>query len=177
MSLLESTAPDFSDPLGLLSACHQRMLGFCELLERLDPWLTAHGIDKDATDSAQRLLRYFNTAGELHHQDEEIDLFPMLSKDDALKSLIDRLRAEHRELEQHWAALASELEGLLKGRHRQAELHNALVPFCAAYRRHIHDEEHELLAQAKSLLDREQLRRLGESMAARRRPGGVSPTE
>lgn len=153
------------------------MLGFCELLERLAPWLAAHGIDKEATDSARRLLRYFNTAGELHHQDEEIDLFPMLSNDDALKSLIDRLRAEHRELEQHWAILASELEGLLKGRHRQVELHNALVPFCAAYRRHIHDEEHELLTKAKNLLDRKQLRRLGESMAERRRSGGISPTE
>lgn len=177
MSLLESATPDFSDPLGLLSACHQRMLGFCELLERLDPWLAAQGIDKEATDSARRLLRYFNTAGELHHQDEEIDLFPMLSHDDALKSLIDRLRAEHRELEQHWAILAAELEGLLKGWHRQAELHNALVPFCAAYRRHIHDEEHELLTKAKNLLDRKQLRRLGESMAERRRSGGISPTE
>ena len=50
MSLLSPPAPDFNDPLGLLAACHQRILGFCDLLERLGPWIDANGLDKEALD-------------------------------------------------------------------------------------------------------------------------------
>lgn len=172
MSLLDPPAPDFSDPLGLLAACHQRMLGFCALLERLEPWLESHGVDKEATDSARGVMRYFSTAGELHHQDEELDLFPMLSGDATLRPLVRRLQAEHRELEQLWSALARELDGLLDGRHRQAELHAAVAPFCYAYRRHIRDEENHILPQAKARLSEAQLRTLGASMRARRQSDG-----
>ena len=35
MSLLRPAAPDFSDPLGLLAACHERMLANCALLQRM----------------------------------------------------------------------------------------------------------------------------------------------
>ena len=172
MPLLNPAAPNFSDPLGLLAACHERMLGFCDLLERLDPWIEEHGLDQDANDGARSILRYFNTAARLHHEDEELDLFPMLSGDATLRPLVRRLQAEHRELEQLWSALARELDGLLNGRHRQAELHAAVAPFCYAYRRHIRDEENHILPQAKARLSEAQLRTLGASMRARRQSDG-----
>jgi len=177
VSLLDSAAPDFSDPLGLLAACHQRMLGFCELLERMQPWLRSRGVDKDASESAKRVLRYFNTAGALHHLDEEVDLFPMLGNDHRIGVLIDRLRAEHRALEQGWTELARQLEGLLNGHYDPEAFDAAVTPFCAGYRSHIHDEESELLARAKSRLSETQLRKLGESMAARREPSRNSRTQ
>lgn len=170
MSLLNPAAPDFSDPLGLLAACHQRILGFCELLQRLGPWIEANGIDADATDGARSVLRYFSTAAPLHHDDEELDLFPMLADEHSAGVLIDRLCEEHRELEQRWANLALQLEGLLNGRYDREAFEAAVTPFGAGYRRHIRDEEELLLKVAKNRLSRTQLRGLGESMAARRQP-------
>ena len=172
MPLLNAAAPDFNDPLGLLAACHQRMLGFCELLERLVPWIEANGPATDATDSAQRVLRYFNTAGVLHHQDEETDLFPMLDGDPELGPLIERLQQEHRELDRLWAALARQLDGLLNDDHDQAALQATVAAFCSAYRNHIDDENSRVLPQARKRLSDAQLRALGQSMAARRQCSG-----
>ena len=48
---LPEQLPGFDDPLGLLRACHDRMLAHCELLESL----------AESPDSkvAQQVLRYF----------------------------------------------------------------------------------------------------------------------
>lgn len=177
MSLLDNPVPDFSDPLGLLAACHQRMLGFCDLLERLEHWLESHGLDKDASDSAQSVVRYFSSAALLHHEDEELVLFPMLAGDPKLGALIDRLQREHRELEQLWASLARQLDRLLTGTYDQTGLHAAVTPFCSAYRRHIHDENSAVLPQAGRLLSDTQLHALGRSMQARRQTGHKPSTQ
>jgi hemerythrin-like domain-containing protein len=169
VSLLGTTAPDFSDPLGLLAACHQRILSQCELLEHMQPWLQSRGVDRQARESAQRVLRYFNTAGVLHHQDEELDLFPMLGDGHDSRVLIDRLCAEHRDLERRWAELALQLEGLLNDHYDREAFDIRVAAFCAGYRRHIEVEDNLLLVQAKDLLSTAQVRQLGESMAARRR--------
>ncbi len=168
MSLLTSAAPDFTDPLGMLSACHQRMLGFCELLERLPDWIVENGVDAEATTAAQRIIRYFDTAGRLHHQDEEQDLFPMLINDPKLGVLIAELRAQHADLEQYWQALRGPLVTLVEKSENPAGLAASIAPFCAAYRAHIEREETQLLPRARSLLDATQQALLGEYMAQRR---------
>ena len=76
--LSQEQAPDFSDPLGLLKACHQRMLGFCDLLEKIIEHIKEHGVDADVNQSAQKVHRYFSSAAMFHHMDEEQDLFPLL---------------------------------------------------------------------------------------------------
>ena len=172
MSLLQPPAPDFSDPLGLLAACHQRMLGFCGLLERLGPWLESHPLDNDVRQGIQRVIHYFGTAGEHHHRDEEQDLFPLLDSDEALAPLLARLRAEHREQEHLWQALAGQLHPLLRGKCDLPALDAAIAPFCAAYRRHIEQEERHVLSAATARLTVAQLQQLGRSMASRR---GIAP--
>ena len=42
------TAPDFDDPIGLLLACHNKILSHCETLEQLPAHLVSHGPDEEA---------------------------------------------------------------------------------------------------------------------------------
>lgn len=164
-------APDFGDPLGLLSACHRRMLSFCELLSRMPPHLAKRGVDAEALDAARRVVRYFDLAAPLHHLDEECDLFPLLSGTPPLGPLVDRLRAQHRELEREWLRLAELLRQLDDGVFDAAAFRYAAEAFCRSCREHIETEEKQLLPAARSRLEPEQLRRLGQAMARRRGHG------
>lgn len=175
MSLLGQPAPDFSDPLGMLAACHGRMLGFCDLLERLPAWIEANGIDDEACAASRRVIRYFSTAGQLHHQDEEEDLFPLLVDDAGLSGLIERLRDEHRTLDSAWQTLAPQLDDLLDRRCKLPVLSAAIDTFCNGYRAHLRIENQQLLPKARTLLDAGQLAALGKCMAARRSENGSTP--
>lgn len=165
--LLSTGAPDFTDPLGLLGACHQRILGHCDLLERMLDWLPAHGADDEIRNAAQRVIRYFEVAAPHHHADEEHDLFPLLARSAALTAVLDRLRAEHTRLDTAWHDLEARLQPLLTGR-IPADLASAVRAFNAAHRAHIETENREVLPAAAQLLDAAQIRLLGASMAARR---------
>jgi len=55
--------------------------------------------DQQAQQTAQGILRYFDTAGQFHHQDEEGNSFPTLlaldvPNKDEVETLIDRLPAQ-----------------------------------------------------------------------------------
>jgi hemerythrin-like domain-containing protein len=170
-------APDFSDPLGLLAACHRRMLGFCELLGRMPAHLAMYGIDQEATDAALRVMHYFDTAAVLHHLDEERDLFPLLAGQTALAPLIDHLQAQHRELECQWQTLASQLRQIPSGTFQAAAFRDAAARYGGTCREHIDREETLLLPAARACLDSHQLRALGHNMAARRGQMVVDPKE
>jgi len=167
-TLLAGPAPDYTDPLGLLSACHRRMLGFCDLLARMQPHLATRGADEEAVDAARRVIHYFDTAAMLHHLDEERDLFPLLTRRPTLVPLIDRLRAEHRELESQWQTLASQLRHILGGAVEAEAFEDAVKLFCGTCREHIDREETQLLPAAQECLESHELRGLGRAMAARR---------
>src|SRR5438046_387211 len=61
-----------------LVACHERIHSQLGTLERLAPHLETKGCDAEAKSAAQAVLRYFDTSGAMHHQDEDQDLFPVL---------------------------------------------------------------------------------------------------
>ena len=65
------SAPDFTDPLGLLRACHQRMLDHCERLLRLADHLQDHGADSDAQQAAAATARTW-THEELMTEGEKV---------------------------------------------------------------------------------------------------------
>ena len=168
MNLLGEAAPDFSDPLGMLYACHGRMLELCELLERLPAWIDEHGIDDQVDTAVARVNRYFDIAAPLHHADEEADLFPLLDGEAALAPLLRRLRDEHARLEALWQALSTQLSALSAGHCEHVGLRTAVTEFCGAYREHIRIENAELLPAATTLLNAEQTAGLGQAMASRR---------
>ncbi|MDA8382717.1 MAG: hemerythrin domain-containing protein [Betaproteobacteria bacterium] len=174
-SILVNPAPDFSDPLGLLAACHGRIEQQCATLLRLPQHIERSGPDAQAAQAAAKALTYFNSAGRHHHQDEEEDLFPMLDSvarsrgDSAIVHLIGELRAEHGQMDAAWRALQPFLEELAASR----PVKTPLMPvdrFAAAYRPHMARENDRLLPYAGQALSADQCAHLGRMMALRRQP-------
>jgi len=166
-------APDFSDPLGLLRACHERIFQHCDMVENLAAHLAGKGVDLEATEAAAKIRRYFSVAAKHHHEDEEQDLFPRLSRQSLkLADLIHTLKQDHAQLEALWAEIAPLLAKPTTITDVEAFRKQA-KQFAEAYRNHAHKENSELLEIARHILSRDELRQIGRSMAERR---GVKPT-
>jgi hemerythrin-like domain-containing protein len=167
-----AVAPTFDDPLEMLRACHGRIDTQCETLSKLSEHLASHGSDIQATQAARSILRYFDTAGQHHHQDEECDLFPILlaMQQEAITSLIARLLNEHKNLNSAWQDLRHKLVEVEAGHciDWNAEIARH---FNSLYAKHIEFENGQFLPLVETLLDDSQRRVLGQKMAARR---GVS---
>lgn len=171
MKLDRSPAPDFDHPVEMLAACHDRIEDQLRTLERLREHLAANGCDEQARGAAANVIRYFDTAGEFHHEDEERDLFPALMKaanqDEEIARVIARLVHDHEQMRRLWKDLRLELQAIGEGRSR---LLNAEIAerFSALYRAHIEREEADLLPAAQRTLSADELSRIGAAMAARR---------
>lgn len=167
--LTPAAAPDFSDPLGLIHACHQRIRQHCELLEKAAHHLQQHGADMEVSKAMQQVYRYFNSAARHHHQDEEQDIFPLLVRTSLkLADVVNQLKQEH----QHNDALWTQLAPLLT---RPAAIDDPAAfrelagRFCDSYRDHLRHEEEDLLPMAPHILSSEQLKKIGNAMQKRRR--------
>lgn len=163
MSLLPEPAPDFSDPIGMLKACHLRMLEHCELLEKIDAHIQTNGLDKEAVEAAQKAYRYFSTAAHHHHMDEEEDIFPWVPD----FALLDELLAQHKIINELWEALEPALSGLAEGENCNA-FGELIKPFVATYREHIEIEDTQVIPKAAFILNSEQLKEIGQHMQERR---------
>lgn len=162
-------APGFDDPLEMLLACHGRIRAQCATLDKLAAHLPVHGCDLQARQAAQAILRYFDSAGRHHHDDEEQDLFPRLraSNDKAAQALVTRLLNEHQVMDTAWQRLRPYLAALSEA--TAATLDAATAQhFIDVYDRHITLENAQLIPLAQRLLSAEQLETLGNNMAARR---------
>lgn len=164
---------DFSDPLGMMIRCHDYIAHHCLTLRRLAHDLQAHGTDDRARRNAAEALRYFETEGRRHHEDEEFDLFPRLLSAAAARgekkaaTLIARLRSQHRDLDCSWQVVQEDLQRIVNG--EDAVLSVAAVDrFDVVHSEHMRIEEEELMQLARSLLTPAELAALGEAMAARR---------
>ena len=160
-------------PLDMLAACHTRVEKQCRTLERLQAHLGTHGSDTAAQEAAHAVLRYFNSAAKHHHEDEEDNLFPALLEamagSDAvcIRELTEALEADHRVLEQRWAAMRVKLQAIRQG---QAEVlsEKEVEAFTGGYRAHILREDTELLPMAQRLLGEQALREISQAMRERR---------
>ena len=169
----------FEAPLEMLSACHYRIERQCATLRRLVPHLAAQGADVEARTAAAGVLRYFDTSARQHHTDEEENLFPALIESMAgsdpvcLRTLTDRLTADHRELDAHWQRVRIALERVVAGDGASlpASDVDALV---GLYEQHIEREERELLPMAARLLSDDALQQIGRAMRERRGIGPVA---
>lgn len=168
LSPFPEAAPDFSDPLGLLRACHERILQHCAMLERLVEHLRAHGADAEVRSAAGKIHHYFSTAGQHHHQDEEQDLFPRLARQSLkLADLVHRLRQDHGRMEALWQQLGPQLAS--PARISDIDGFAAQVAeFGTLYREHIARENDDLLEIARHILSSDDLKKLGKQMAERR---------
>jgi hemerythrin-like domain-containing protein len=162
---LPENLPGFDDPIGLLRACHEKMLHHCDLLESL---LGRDGIDSDAREAARNITRYFSQSAPLHHRDEEEDIFPRINRL-SLKTaeLIHNLKKEHETLDALWRKLEPVLKRLPDDGFSD-EFRQTAAEFTALYRQHIGQENRELLPLAANSLSQQVLQEIGESMARRR---------
>jgi hemerythrin-like domain-containing protein len=164
-----AAAPTFDDPLEMLKACHGRIQTQCATLKKLLAHLPLYGSDIQAQQAARTILRYFDTAGRHHHDDEEQDLFPLLlaSPSAEAHALVKRLLGEHQVMDAAWQRLRSCLPELANGTSADLDA-EAVEHFIAVYDRHIALENSQLFPLAAKLLTATQLETLGKSMAARR---------
>ena len=141
---LRSPAASFAEPFAMLDACHDRMLRSLQLLERLCLHVKQQGaVDEQAARAAQDVLRYFDIAAPLHHQDEELHVFPALR-----------------------APLAVWSQGT--GQPLDAQHMEQMQQFVLLYQQHLEQEEGSIFPQARSRTDAAALQRMGMEMAARR---------
>jgi len=162
---LPDTLPGFDDPVGLLRACHEKMLAHCELLTAL---LGKNSLDNEAREVARKLSRYFSQSAPLHHRDEEEDLFPRINRQSLrIAELIHNLKKEHETLDALWNRIAPELKKLPAEGFSDAFKQSAM-DFSTLCREHIALENRELLPLASNSLSQQALAEIGESMAARR---------
>jgi len=163
----------FEAPLEMLAACHHRIQRQCGTLRRLAAHVAARGVDAEAREAAQAVMRYFDRAAVDHHADEEQDLFPALLESMAgsdavcLRELIEQLTRQHRELETLWQALRRVLARIAAG--NPVALDMALVQrLVTAYEQHLAREDTELLPMAARLIADAPLQQIGRAMRLRR---------
>ena len=163
----------FEAPLEMLAACHHRIERQCNTLRRLVAHVAEHGVDVQAQEAAQAVMRYFDQAAVDHHADEEQDLFPALLESMAgsdavcLRELVAQLTHQHRELETRWQALRRVLARVAAG--EPVTLDPALVHgLVTAYEQHLAREDAELLPMAARLIGDAALQQIGRAMRLRR---------
>lgn len=160
----------YAQPFDLLAACHERVQRSLDLLARLNAHCAKAGADATAASAAADVLRYFDLAAPLHHQDEEAHVFPALEAagNATLAELCTRLRAEHRQIEQRWQTLRPLLQDLIDGRLNLHPLTAASQAFIDIHRQHLLDENDQVFPAAESTLGPAQQHDMGLEMAARR---------
>ena len=164
-----ANAPGFDAPLAVLEACHARIARLCGTLDALVAHLPAHGADADGQKAAAAILRYFDSAGVNHHDDEERNLFPLLER--ALPGetcdLVETLTLEHEEQGLLWRRLRAQLAAIVRGEVAGFDPELA-ARFARLNREHLRFENECVLPLAARALSPADLERLGRAMAARR---------
>ena len=172
---LHTPAASFDQPFDMLSTCHERVQRSLALLQRLQDHLQTKGCDESARLAAADVLRYFDVAAPLHHEDEELHVFPPLLVDGSveIKALVRELRQDHHLMESHWANARAVLQSVVNGTtdtwvaltHEQTA---ALHGFTALYNDHIEREEQVVYPAAQVYLTAPALQAMGDDMKRRR---------
>lgn len=172
-------AAGFEAPFEMLSTCHERVERMLRLQSKLQQHVQDKGCDDAARQAARDVMRYFDMAAPLHHEDEELHVFPALlaGPDTALHALVQRLLQDHRQMELSWQAARRVLsaiadtpadkpvEGTLMLTPEQTD---ALQSFAALYDQHLKDEDQLAYPAAQALLSPQAVQAMSEDMMQRR---------
>jgi hemerythrin-like domain-containing protein len=171
----QSPGAGFEAPFEMLGACHERVERMLALLARLQQHLAERGRDDAARQAARDVMRYFDLAAPLHHQDEERHVFPPLlaGPDAGLRDLVQRLLQDHRDMEAAWPPARSVLQAIADspaadGAALDRARTDALNRFAALYRRHLADEDQLAYPAAQAVLTDDALRAMSQDMMQRR---------
>lgn len=169
-------AAGFDQPLELWLACHDRVRRMTGLLERLAQHVADKGADDAAKVTATSIRRYFDEAAPRHHEDEEVNLFPLLrlrlpekaaADEKAVSAALERLETDHVELGKLWREIRQLLQAIESG--EAAPLERAAAKrFADGYRRHCEIEDTVIAEALRRCLTVEDLDAVGLAMAGRR---------
>ena len=170
LTLHASPAAGFEQPFEMLRACHERVQRMCALLLRLQQHLTTHGVDSQARQAATDVLRYFDTAGPAHHEDEERHVLPWL-RAQGHGDWADRLAQDHHLMGLQWAQIRPALLQVESGTwapDAATRASTAWPAYAALYAAHIEAEENQAYPAAEAALTSAACATMGLEMAARR---------
>ena len=178
MAIIDFRTPaaGFDQPLELWLACHDRVRRMVSLLERLHEHLQQHGANEAARVTATSICRYFDEAAPRHHEDEEVDLFPLLrrllparapAEEATVVAALAQLENEHTELGELWQQVRAVLKAIEAG--QATPLDAGLVQrFANGYRRHCEIEDTVIASALQRCLGEIDLDAVGQAMAERR---------
>jgi hemerythrin-like domain-containing protein len=178
---LDTPDAELESPFEMLQACHERVDRMLTLLAKLQRHLAHTGCDDAARRAAGDLLRYFDVAAPLHHQDEELHVFPALMAlpDPALHTLVQGLLQDHRAMEAAWPEARQVLCKLSDDPStpaRPAPLPASdcaqLAAFAGLYQAHMQAEENQAYPAAQQTISHALLLAMSADMMQRR---GVPP--
>jgi hemerythrin-like domain-containing protein len=169
-------AVGFAQPFEMLEACHERVHRTLDLLRRLIDHIDANGHDPSSRSAAADVLRYFDVAAPLHHEDEELHVFPALagSTDAAVPLAIATLQGDHERMAALWADLRKALVQWRDDASAPAiddATRQMATEFIGGYAAHIATEEDLIYPAARACFDAAGLARIGAEMQARRHAG------
>jgi hemerythrin-like domain-containing protein len=166
-------AAGFDEPLEMLHACHDRVRRSLGLLQRICERIRQRRVDQAVRDAAVDVLRYFDRAAPLHHEDEERHIFPAVhagAQDSITRNALARLQEQHHQMATAWAALREPLAALAGGDDAAFGPTDcdAAMRYIALYLDHAAVEETLIFPAAAALLDHDALAHAGAEMAQRR---------
>ena len=170
-----STPVDTDQPLLNFSNCHIGILAQLDRLNQLPALLAPAEL---ARKTAQQALEFFPKAVYQHHAEEEQELFPAVRASAhagaerlQVESMIDRLKAQHRELERLWEDLEPELRKVAKGQSTNLDSQK-LFRLVDTYQAHARYEESDFLPLSHTILKRNDhhMAALGLSLHLRHAP-------
>lgn len=167
----------FEDPIGLLGDCHRRVERFLSVLVRVASDAKGRALSVEQRNALESALAYFRNAAPKHTADEEESLFPRMRSHEAaqIAAVLERiaeLESDHARAAD-WHDEVDDLgcrwleAGALDAADAQRFV-DVLEGLSAMYQRHIAVEETEVFPAAAAELTAEELKAVGEEMAARR---------
>ena len=162
------------NPLDMIASAHAVQVEMCDAMERIADGLPDE-VDRRLCAQLASCLAFDLP---LHHQDEEVALFPLLRRralpEDGLDRILDRLAAEHSSDNDFASEIAEALEVLAQGSRPQNPemLGYMLRGFFERYRRHVHWENTLVMPLARLRLTPDDLQALQAQMDENRRQAG-----
>jgi len=151
-------AGDPDAPIANFSQCHVGIVGQLDALGELPALLApAARARRVAADT----LAFFDTVVLEHHAQEERELFPAVQRSatrgaeqDQVGAIVERLTAEHRQVEDLWATLKPDLKRVAKGLDAALDA-DTLTQLVRDYRAHARFEEEVFLPLSQTVLGRD----------------------
>jgi hemerythrin-like domain-containing protein len=172
-------AAGFEAPFEMLGACHERVERMLGLLVKLQQHVLLRGWDDSVASAARDVMRYFDLAAPLHHEDEERHVFPPLlaGNDAALRLIVQSLQQDHRDMEAAWAAARKVLASVVQApppgwAHFSPQEEATLAGYARLYHRHLREEDGLVYPAAQAGLSPDALRAMSADMMRRR---GLEP--